>query len=121
MYEDVRTVNHELRLMEKIFLGADIKGIWHTGASLPIKTRPLTTLPPGVSMLKTDSSGAVVSYFTNFGRNYLAIVNKNCNDEMRLDIGFDSTSVRCIAKDAARVPVEASYMLSAGDIRVFEW
>ena len=121
VYEDIKTVNRELKSMEKMFLGADIKGVWHTGESLPSMTSALTTLPEGLSMLKTDDSGAVVSYFTNSGRNYLAVVNKNCNGEMRLEIGFDSSSARFVTKEAARVSVEASYVLSAGDIRVFEW
>ena len=64
--------------------------------------------------------GAVVSHFTNNGKEYIAIVNRSCTEETTLQIRFDGQSA-CVAKDGTENPVAESYTIEPGDIRVFTW
>lgn len=120
IYPFIKQVNEELKQMEKIFLGADIKDIWHTGSEIPKGTKRLATLPEGISKIKTGDGGAVVSYFTNNGRQYISIVNRSCTDPTTLEIAFTGTASQ-VAKDGAETPTEASCTIEPGDIKIFTW
>lgn len=120
VYPIVKQVNHELKLMEKIFLGADIKDIWHTGKQIPRGTRELTECPEGIAEIKTGDGGTVVAYFTNNGKQYIAFVNRSCTDDLDLEIRFDTEAAH-VAKDGTESPVEESYRIEAGDIVIFTW
>lgn len=121
VFDIVKQVNSELKSMEKIFLGANIKGVWHTGETIPTGTKKLSTLPAGVIKLQTSASGAIVSSFTNNGKNYMAVVNKNCEGPMALSVGFKVDNVVTIAKGGAQAPVQENYQIEAGDILIFCW
>ena len=118
IYPIVKQVNRELKQMEPLFLGADIKDIWHTGETIPRGTKALTTYPAGIS--KIEVKDAVVSYFTNKGKQYIAFVNRSCTAETTLEITFNTEAVH-VAKDGTETPVEASYTIEAGDIKIFSW
>ena len=120
IYPFIKQVNEELKQMEDIFLGADIKDIWHTGSEIPRGTKALTNCPEGISNLKTGDEGAVVSYFTNNGRQYIAIVNRSCTADTTLEIAFTGTAFN-VAKDGTESPVEPTYTIEPGDIRIFTW
>lgn len=120
IYPFIKQVNEELKQMEDIFLGADIKDIWHTGSEIPRGTKALTNCPEGISNLKTGDEGAVVSYFTNNGRQYIAIVNRSCTADTTLEIAFTGTASH-MAKDGTESPVEPTYTIEPGDIRIFTW
>jgi hypothetical protein len=121
VYKNIQMVNSELRAFQKYFYGADIKGIWHTGKSIPSGTKKLETLPAGVTRLETEDSGALVTYFTKEGRDYIAVVNKNPNGGMDLFISFSDTNAVMIGKDGTKTSVEEKYRIPAGDIRLFTW
>lgn len=121
VFDIVKQVNSELKSMEKIFLGANIKGVWHTGDNIPSGTKKLNILPSGVTKLQTSSTGAVVSSFTNNGKNYMAVVNKNCEASMALTVGFKVDNVVTVAKGGAESPVQENYQIEAGDILIFKW
>lgn len=120
VYPFVKQVNQELKQMESVFLGAEIKGIWHTGKDIPRGTKPFTTYPAGISKVETGDGGAVVSYFTNKGKQYIAFVNRSCTDEMSLMIDFE-TAASQVAKDGSESQVAESYTIEAGDIMIFTW
>ena len=120
IYPIVKQVNGELKQMEKIFLGADIKDVWHIGAETPRGTKALEVYPVGIAKLETGNDGAVVSYFTNHGKQYIAVVNRSCTDDIVLEVDFE-TEASCVAKDGTESPVEAQYAVEAGDIRIFTW
>ena len=120
IYPIVKQVNEELKQMENIFLGADIKDIWHTGAEIPRGTKVLETCPDGISKIETGDNGAVVSYFTNNGKQYVAIVNRSCTADITLEIAFDTKAAH-VAKDGTETPVDSLYTIEAGDIRIFTW
>lgn len=121
VFDIVKQVNSELKSMEKIFLGANIKGVWHTGDNIPSGTKKLNILPSGVTKLQTSASGAIVSSFTNNGKNYMAVVNKNCEGPMALTVGFKVDNVVTVAKGGAETPVQENYQIEAGDILIFKW
>ena len=121
VYDNIKIVNSELRAFQKYFYGADIKGVWHTGKSIPSGTQELTTLPAGIIRLETEDSGALVSHFTKEGRNYIAVVNKTCDWGMDLFISFEDAGAVMIGKDGKKTPVEEKYRIPAGDIRLFTW
>ncbi|MBR4846263.1 MAG: hypothetical protein IKU98_07585, partial [Bacteroidaceae bacterium] len=98
VYPLVKQVNTELKQMEPLFLGADIKDIWHTGDSIPRGTKALTSYPTGITRIQTEGEGCVVSYFTNKGKQYVALVNRSCTTTTTLDIEF-ATEAMHIAKD----------------------
>ena len=120
IYPLIKQVNEELKQMESIFLGADIKDIWHTGSQIPRGTRALTDYPEGISNLKTGDEGAVISHFTNNGKQYIAIVNRSCTESTTLEIEFTGTASH-VAKDGTETPVEPTYDIEPGDIRIFTW
>ena len=121
VFDIVKQVNSELKSMQKIFLGANIKGVWHTGDNIPSGTKKLNILPTGVTKLQTSATGAVVSSFTNKGKNYMAVVNKNCEGAMALTVGFKVDNVVTVAKGGAEAPVQENYQIEAGDILIFKW
>ena len=106
--------------MEPLFLGADIKGIWHTGEEIPRGTKALTSYPAGISKIATEGEGTVVSYFTNKGKQYIAFVNRSLLSETTLEITFDTAAAH-VAKDGTESAVEASYAIEPGDIKIFTW
>lgn len=88
IYDRVLQVNKELQALSKIFLGAEVTDVWHTGAELPYGTKALSELPKGISKLETSEVGAVVSRVVKEGKTYIAIVNKDYKNDMTLDIAF---------------------------------
>ena len=119
-YPMVKQVNEELKMMENLFLGADIKNVWHTGKEIPRGTKRLTEYPAGISEIVTGEGGTVVSYFTNNDKEYIAFVNRSCTEETTLQIRFDGESA-CVAKNGTESPVEDTYIIEPGDIRIFTW
>ena len=88
VYDKVKNVNASLQALSKIFLGAEIADVWHTGATIPYGTKALAALPDGISSLKTSDGGAVVSKVIKDGNTYIAIVNKDYKKDMILEIAF---------------------------------
>lgn len=88
VYDRVKNVNASLQALSKIFLGAEIADVWHTGATIPYGTKALAALPDGISSLKTSDGGAVVSKVIKDGNTYIAIVNKDYKKDMILEIAF---------------------------------
>ena len=107
-------------MMEPLFLGADIKNVWHTGKQIPRGTKQLAKLPEGIAAVETGDEGTVVSYFTNNERQYIAFVNRSCTDKTTLKIQFDSAA-KYLDKGGTESPVSPSYTLDPGDIAIFTW
>lgn len=123
VYNDIKKMNSELIGLEPIFLGADIKYIWHMGDKIPSGCKKLTKAPDGIRTLATDDGNAVVSYLVNNGRKYIAIVNTNPNGGMNLEIDFDDNSKALkYDKESNHQPFGPGVIrLAAGDIAVYSW
>lgn len=119
VYQRAKTVNRELQSLGRVFKDATIQWVRHTGSSIPTGTQALGALPTGVSSLTTSTSGAVVSYFTQGGNRYVAVVNRSIEQNMNLNIVFSGTATE-ICKDGRDIPVTSfSGSLTAGDIKVY--
>ena len=120
MYDRVKTLNKELQSLSKIFLGADVTDVWHTGTSLPYGTKALTTLPEGISALSTSDNGAVVSRVRKDDKAYIAIVNKDYKADMTLDIAFTGETWQ-IDKEGYKAAAESGrFTVAPGDIVLFQ-
>lgn len=123
VFNDIKKMNEELVGLEPIFLGADIKYVWHIGSVIPSGCKAMTKAPSGIAHIITDDGNAVVSYFVNKGVQYVAIVNTDPNGGMNLDIEFDDNSKALKydkqSKSAAFAP--GIVRLAAGDIAIYSW
>ena len=120
VYEPVKKVNNSIQKLSKIFLGADITDVWHTGTNLPYGTKALKTMPSGITSLKTGDTGAVVSRVEKDGDVYIAIVNKDYRNDMTLDIAF-SAKATFIDNEGYKAEAKSGvYNVSPGDIVIFQ-
>ena len=120
VYDRVKDVNASLQALSKIFLGAEIVDVWHTGASLPYGTKGLSALPQGITSLKTSDVGAVISQVVKDGKTYISIVNKDFNRDMTLDIAF-SRKVTKIDNMGYKAQAQSeSITVSPGNIVIYQ-
>lgn len=120
VYSRVQTVNKSLQKLAKIFLGADVTDVWHTGESIPYGTKQLKTMPDGISSLKTGETGAVVSRVVKDNEVYIAIVNKDYQNKMTLDIAFTSAATAYDNEGYKSEAESGSYTMDPGDIIIFQ-
>ncbi len=120
VYNLVKTVNEELQTLAKVFLGAAVTDVWHTGKVIPKGTKALRSMPEGIKSLTTSDGGAVVSSVLNDGNRYLAIVNKDYKKAMTLNIEFSGEAWK-IDKQGYKGKTESgSFEVGAGDIILFQ-
>ena len=122
VYDRIREVNKEIASLSNVFLGAKVISVSHTGV-IPQGTRPLAELPKPVKSLKTEGTGAVVSYLENGPSSYLVIVNRDFKNPMTLYIECEN-SVKKIFKDGSSTPADAYQSRSEidpGDIAIYSW
>lgn len=120
VYDRVKTLNKEIQSLSKIFLGADVTDVWHTGANLPYGTKGLTTLPEGISALSTSDNGAVVSKVVKEGKTYIAVVNKDYKADMTLDIAFTGEAWRIDKEGYKTAAKSGCFSVAPGDIIMFQ-
>ena len=120
VYDIVKTVNKELQSLSKIFLGASIDGVWHTGSNIPYGTKALKEMPRGISSIKTSDSGALVSHIVNKGKEYVAIVNKSFDKTMDLSISFDKTTGKIDKSGNSTTILKEDVTVDPGDIVIYQ-
>ncbi len=120
VYDLVKTVNTELQTLSKVFLGADVQNVWHTGAVIPKGTKALRDMPEGVRSLTTSDGGAVVSSIEKDGKKYLALVNKDYKHNMTLNIEFASDVWKYDREGRKSQFSSGTLMVDAGDIVLFQ-
>lgn len=120
VYDRVKNVNASLQALAKIFLGAEVVDVWHTGATLPYGTKALSSLPAGISSLKTSEAGAVVSKVVKDGNTYIAIVNKDYKKDMTLDIAFDRKVTKIDNMGYKAKAESETIALSPGNIIIYQ-
>lgn len=120
VYDMVKTVNAELQALSIFFLGADVTDVWHTGKEIPYGTKKLDSMPSGLSSLSTSDGGAVVSRVVKDGKVYIAVVNKDYQKPMSLDISFSSRAVQIDHNGYKAEAVPGRHTVGAGDIIMFQ-
>jgi hypothetical protein len=122
VYERVRQVNAEIQGLARVFAGAKVLQIGHTGRP-PRGTEPYRVEPP-MTHLVTEGEGAVVSLLSNGGRRYLAVVNRDHRAGLAVALRFDgSRRVSEEKKEGNSVAVgkEVARTLAPGDLLVLGW
>jgi hypothetical protein len=116
-------MNRELRPIMKVFKNAVVTSVRHTGVNIPRGTVRLDAkeLPAVIRSLSTSGTGAVVSTLENGDARYLAIVNRDPNDNMTVEIEVDS-AVQRILKDGSAVNAgSGNVSVKPGDILIYAW
>jgi hypothetical protein len=123
VYERIKLVNGEIKNLSRVFLGDRVLSVTHTGNNIPMGTKPMTDLPPHFKAIKTEGTGAVVSLLKNGTISYLAIVNRDFKNSMKLFIDCDS-KVKRVLKDGSVVQANAyqsTLEIEPGDISIYTW
>lgn len=120
IYDRVLQVNKELQALSKIFLGAEVTDVWHTGAELPYGTKALEKMPEGIKSLVTSDKGAVVSRVVKDSNTYIAIVNKDYQADMTLDIEFSGKAMKFDNMGYKAEAQSERVTLSPGNIIVYQ-
>ena len=124
LFELIREMNQEIQARADVFLGAEVRGVWHTGAQIPIGTRQLNpkALPAFVKSFSTPKHSTVlVSWLKNGGRDYIVVVNRDPNYEMSFTAKFAPGS-ELVRRDGTRVRADAYedlFWLEPGDVAIF--
>jgi hypothetical protein len=120
----VKQMNTEIKGLSPVFLGAIVKSVGHTG-SLPTGTTAYADSAPITSLTTSGSSGAVVSRLVNGHTWYLAVVNRDINNTMTLNVNVDaSRGISTVSKTGIVTPLSgSSFTTTVGkaDIVVFKW
>lgn len=118
-YNLVQQMNHELKDVAPLFYGAHVLSVCHIG-QIPEGTKPLKTMPVNIHSLKVKGQqGAIVSQIGRGEHRYLAVVNKNFESAMKVDIQALNDTPRRITKQLREEPMKRSYKVPPGDILLF--
>ena len=118
-YNLVQKMNKELKEVSKLFYGAKVLSVHHLG-NIPEGTTRQKTMPENISKLKiTGRPGAIISQLEKDGARYLAIVNKNHEGTMKVDIKALNGIPRRISKSLQEERMKATYIVEAGDLLLF--
>ena len=113
-------MNKELRQVARLFYGARVTSVKHLG-DIPEGTERLTVMPANIRFLKVvGSKGAIVSQLEKDGHQYLAIVNKNHEGSMRVQIRKQNDTPRHLNKQLQEGAMKSSYTVTAGDVLLFK-
>ena len=87
---------------------------------IPEGTTKLQRIPTNIKKLKiTGRQGAVISTFKKDGHLYMAIVNKDYQSDMELNISTKK-NVAMITKQLKETTVKSNYKIGGGDILLFK-
>ena len=124
VFERVRELNKELQARAFVFKSAEVRGVWHTGLDVPLGTKRFKEefLPPFVkSFSAADGAGAVVSWLRNGGKDYLVVVNRDPNRDMKFVATFvpGAGIVRRDGTTASAAAYADYFWLDPGDAAIF--
>ena len=112
-------MNHELRGILPLFDDAEILTVKHM-IKVPKGTKKLQRLPTSIKKLKVvGREGAIVSTFKKDGRLYMAVVNKDYQNEMKLYITAD-THTTMVTKKLKETAINTYYKVKGGDLLLFK-
>lgn len=123
VYDLVAEVNHEVQALSRVFLGAEMLSVGHTGTDIPNQTRPLTVLPAPIRSVSADGQGILVSHLRNGSHDYLMIVNRDIFHSQRVTVETTGAVSR-VMPDGTLRPASAyspTLAVEPGDMLLFEW
>jgi len=118
-YRLVKQMNQELRNLLPLFDKAEVLTVNHM-VKIPEGTTKLQRTPTNIKKLKiTGLQGAIISTFKKDGHLYMAIVNKDYQSDMELNISAKK-NVTMITKQLKETTVKSNYKIGGGDILLFK-
>lgn len=115
----VKQMNAELKNVSKLFYGAKVTTIGHL-IKIPSGCQR-AKVPSGIKSLSVNGKeGAVVSIFSKNGKKYLAVINKDYERTMTLNISVSSNLVKSISKQLVESTPKSTYTVQSGDIALFK-
>lgn len=119
LFDIVQKVNSQVKSHSHVFHGCQVRGVWHTGDSIPSGTEMLSGMPHRkVKQLKTDGNGAVVSLIENDRNAYLAVQNRDCENRMILEILF-KRRVKILTGEGEKDSNGEKIEIDPGDVVIF--
>lgn len=116
----VRDVNREVHNLEKVFLGAEVEEVRHTGRILN-GTKRLGRLQSPFRGIESFGEGVVVSRLKNGQNRYLMLVNKDVVNSQDVRIGLSGDVVR-LTGDGKESPFSAQTVtLTPGGYAIFRY
>jgi len=121
VYDLMKIVNEEIKNLSKVFLGAKLVSVAHTGTNIPIGTKRLTELPKSIKNLNSEGMGAVVAVLDKGIDSYLVVVNRDLTGTLKLTIGCNP-GVERILKDGSSVAAKELETLTVdpGDVTIYK-
>lgn len=121
VYDMLKTLNAEIQHLSGIFLSAKVISVEHIGKEIPDGTQRLAKLPEGVKKISIKGEGAIVSVLEKAGDRYMAIVNKDFVNPMKLTIKSHSPLEK-VSKNGTVLNTRkrsSSVAIGPGDIAVY--
>lgn len=123
VYDLVRQVNRDIHGLSRVFLGSRVLAVGHAGA-IPAGARAFEPIAP-ITRVATHGGGAVVSILARGQRRFLAVVNRDLEQAMSLEVDWrPGAAMARVWKDGTLVPVGESQHRTAiepGDIDILSW
>jgi len=115
----VKQMNNELKQVSSLFYGAKVESIGHL-INIPSSCQK-ASMPQNIKSLSVKgTAGAVVTVFSNSGHKYLAVVNKDYERVMTLNITAASSKVKSLSKQLVESSIKNRYTVQPGDIALFK-
>lgn len=123
VYDLVAEVNHEVQALSRVFLGAEMLSVGHTGQEIPAQTKALASLPSPIRSVSADGQGVLVSHLRNGSHDYLMVVNRDIFRSQRVTVEA-TDAVSRVMPDGTLRPASAyspTLAVEPGDMLLFEW
>lgn len=118
-YYLAKTLNAELKTISTLFAKAVISRVGHL-VKIPYGEQKAVCPKQLDSLVVEGKKGALVSEFTSGKNRYLAVVNKDYTDSMRLRIKAKTQSVCYINKKLQQEKLAGQYIVQPGDVVIFK-
>lgn len=118
-YYLVKTLNAELKTISALFAKAVVLRVGHL-VKIPNGEQKAVCPKLLDSLVVEGKKGALVSEFTSGKSRYLAVVNKDYVDNMRLRIKSKTQGVRYVNKKLQQENLVGQYIVKPGDVAIFK-
>ena len=124
VFDRIAEINHQVQALSKVFLGAEMIKVSHTGENIPTFTQRLTSedLPKQITKVEADGQGVIVSHLKNGEKHYLMVVNRDIYKPQRVTVEA-AAGVKRIMPDGRAVAANRyspSLYVEPGDMLLFE-
>ena len=124
VFDRIAEINHQVQALSKVFLGAEMIKVSHTGENIPTFTQRLTSedLPKQITKVEADGVGVLVSHLKNGEKHYLMVVNRDIYNPQRVTVEA-AAGVKRIMPDGRAVAANRyspSLYVEPGDMLLFE-